>query len=131
MAAPGNPNLFNTLMQRNMPPSQANGIWAAPPTQPGGAPPGGMPGQPPPGAAGGPPPPGVPGAAPPPPPAPTGAPAIPTLPPVGPVPTALPSSHANVPPEAQRAANANQIQNAYANNWNPNPVLLRAMLSRH
>lgn len=44
------------------------------------------------------------------------------------MPTVVPSIPAKVPPQATRWANAQKIQDAYANDWSPNPILLRAML---
>lgn len=43
-------------------------------------------------------------------------------------PTVLPSTPAKVPQQAKRFANAEQIKQAYANGWAPNPILLRAEL---
>jgi hypothetical protein len=45
-------------------------------------------------------------------------------------PTQPPNTHTNVPPANKRWENGQQIQRAYANNWQPNPVLLRASLGR-
>lgn len=41
-----------------------------------------------------------------------------------------PNAHPEVPPAAARAANAGQLQQAYANNWQPNPMLMRAMMGK-
>lgn len=47
-----------------------------------------------------------------------------------PLPVTPPNSPAKVPPAGKRFINAQLIQQAYANNWNPNPVLLRAALGK-
>ena len=44
------------------------------------------------------------------------------------IPQVPPSSPTKTPQRAKRWDNAQQIQKAYANNWSPNPVLLRAAL---
>lgn len=41
-----------------------------------------------------------------------------------------PNPPSRVPPAAERWANAQKIQEAYANNWQPNPVLLQAALKQ-
>lgn len=98
-----------------MPPQIANGMWARLTQQ--------QPQQGPVQGAFPQPPQGLPGQA-----APPGPPPQPQGPPS---PQATPNPHAQVPPAAQRFANAQKIQEAYANNWQPNPVLLRAMLGRN
>lgn len=45
-------------------------------------------------------------------------------------PSPVPNIPAHVPPQAQRWQNGQAIQQAYANNWEPNPVLLRAELGK-
>ncbi len=41
-----------------------------------------------------------------------------------------PNPHTQVPPAMNRFQNGQAIQGAIQNNWDPNPVLLRAMMSR-
>jgi hypothetical protein len=43
-------------------------------------------------------------------------------------PSVLPNPATKVPQQAKRFENAQQIQEAYRNDWNPNPILLRAQL---
>lgn len=88
------------------PPSPAQGMWSQPP--PPKAPPPGQGGGMPPQAQGMPPMQGGGG--------------VPPSPPPNPSP--------RIPPATERWSNAQQMSKAYANNWNPNPVLLRAMLGR-
>jgi hypothetical protein len=38
--------------------------------------------------------------------------------------------HAKTPPAQQRADTAQDMQDAYRNNWNPNPILLRVLAGR-
>jgi hypothetical protein len=45
-----------------------------------------------------------------------------------PPPSVLPNPATKVPQQAKRFENAQQIQEAYRNDWNPNPILLRAQL---
>ena len=45
-------------------------------------------------------------------------------------PVAYPNPDPKIPPAEDRFDNAQQIQDAYRNGWNPNPVLLRAQLGR-
>lgn len=45
-----------------------------------------------------------------------------------PMPSVPPNIPQHMPTQAQRWMNAQQIQNAYANGWTPNPILLRAVL---
>jgi len=42
----------------------------------------------------------------------------------------VPQPHSVTPPKEHRFDNAQAIQQAYAQGWSPNPVLLRAMLGR-
>jgi hypothetical protein len=46
------------------------------------------------------------------------------------VPAVPPNQHARIPPAVDRFVNAQRIQDAYRNNWQPNPVLLRAELGK-
>lgn len=116
--------LFNALMQRAQqgqgqpaPKGPAQGIWSPKPPQ-SGMPPQGGPPQGPPGPGG-----------PTHPPPPQGPPQGPPAPPM-PTPAVMPNPHAKVPPAAERFQNGQNIQQAYANGWQPNPVLLRASLGR-
>lgn len=45
-----------------------------------------------------------------------------------PVPATPPTPSTKVPQRAKRFDNAQQIQDAYRNGWQPNPILLRAQL---
>ena len=45
-------------------------------------------------------------------------------------PAVAPNAHPALPPAWQRFSNSQQIQDAYRQNWSPNPLLLRAMLGR-
>lgn len=100
--------LFDTLLARvggaPAPPTLAAGMWAksTPPKQEAPPP------QPQPPAAAPPPPVG-------------GAAGLPVVP---------PNPQGSLPPAERRWMNGQQIQQAYANNWQPNPVLLRAMLGK-
>lgn len=47
-----------------------------------------------------------------------------------PMPVLPPSDATKVPPQMQRWMNGQQVQDAYANNWQPNPILLRAQLGK-
>lgn len=48
--------------------------------------------------------------------------------PMGPPPTNSGAPH--LPNQEQRWENGQQIQNAYANRWSPNPVLLQTLMNR-
>jgi hypothetical protein len=136
------PDLFSQLMQRHMgsqepqpgtpaPPSAAVGMFSQyqppPPNRPQGWTSG--PSQPPQGGptqqnqviGGGP------GAATPPgpqpPPMPTGG-VVPGGPPMPPNPPK------GVPPQGKRFANAQMMQDSYRNGWQPNPILLQALLNK-
>lgn len=115
-------DLFSTMLARqpqgppgaSTPPQPGLGMWSqsVPPTprqqpQPGGPPP-------PPGGA---PLPGPPAGMPPPP-----------TPATMPQP---PNPSPSVPPAVKRWDNAQQMSQAYANGWSPNPILLRILLGRH
>lgn len=45
-----------------------------------------------------------------------------------PTPTVMPNPTTKIPQKDKRFQNAQQIQDAYRNGWNPNPILLRAQL---
>jgi hypothetical protein len=47
-----------------------------------------------------------------------------------PLPAVMPNPHTKTPPAMERFRNGQAIQQAYANGWQPNPVLLRAALGR-
>jgi hypothetical protein len=55
---------------------------------------------------------------------------LPVPAPSTPTPQVMPNPHTKTPPAAERFKNGQQIQQAYANGWQPNPVLLRVMLGR-
>ena len=46
-------------------------------------------------------------------------------------PSMPPTIPTRIPPKIHRFDNANRIQEAYKNNWTPNPILLRATLGNH
>ena len=46
------------------------------------------------------------------------------------LPQVPPNPATKIPQQLKRWSNAQQIQDAYKNNWSPNPVLLRAMLGQ-
>jgi len=108
--------LFNTLLQRSSMaqgspsfggmgksiPSIANGLWSRPPQQ--GAPPQAPPQGPPP--------------------------MVPTPMGAAPIPPASPPPNPQnkVPPAVDRWKTANAMGQAYANNWQPNPMLLQALM---
>lgn len=47
-----------------------------------------------------------------------------------PVPAVPPNPQTRVPQEAKRFENAQALMDSYRNNWTPNPMLLRAQLSK-
>jgi hypothetical protein len=55
-----------------------------------------------------------------------GAPELPMMAPNG-LPTQPPAQASRVPPAMQRYLTGMQMQQAYANNWSPNPMLLRVL----
>lgn len=42
-------------------------------------------------------------------------------------PDTMPNSHAKTPPRWQRYITGQKMEEAYRNNWNPNPMLIRIM----
>jgi len=96
--------LFNQMMQRmaqEQPPSASVDVWSKM-AAPKGPPPGG--------AASGPPP--------------ISAPTMPIMP------APPPQGGQGAAPAAQRFVTGEAVKQAVANNWNPNPVLLRAAMGR-
>ena len=53
----------------------------------------------------------------------------PTPMPMGPgeIPMGVPNAQVKVPPRVQRFETAQQMQDGYRNNWNPNPMLIRVL----
>lgn len=47
-----------------------------------------------------------------------------------PLPIVPPTPETHVPPKVDRWKNAQILQDAYRNNWTPNPMLLKASLSK-